>query len=104
MERLKKIFTHNKIQKLSALIVSSALWLFVMGSQDPAMNGSYNVSVSLANPSREYRVIYDDQYVKVEVETPKNLSQKQKELLRQFEGITEEKNYKKRKLFYGILS
>lgn len=65
MERFKKIFTHNKIQKLSALIVSSALWLFVMGSQDPAMNGSYNVSVSLANPSRDYRVIYDDQYVKV---------------------------------------
>lgn len=65
MERLKKIFTHNKIQKLSALTVSSALWLFVMGSQDPSMNGSYNVSVSLANPSREYRVVYDDQYVKV---------------------------------------
>lgn len=65
MERLKKIFTHNKIQKLSALTVAAALWLFVMGSQDPSMNGSYNVSVSLANPSREYRVIYEDQYVKV---------------------------------------
>ena len=67
MERFKKIFTHNKIQKFSALIVAAALWLFVMGSQDPAMNGSYNVSVSLANPSRDYRVIYDDQYVKVEL-------------------------------------
>ena len=67
MERLKKIFTHNKIQKLAALTVSVALWLFVMGSQDPVMDGSYNVSVSLANPSRDYRVIYDDQYVKVEL-------------------------------------
>lgn len=44
-----------------------------------------------------------DQYVKVEVETPKNLSQKQKELLRQFEGITEEKNYKKRKGFIDTM-
>lgn len=67
MERLKRVFTYNKIQKLCALTVSAALWLFVMGSQDPVMNGSYNVSVSLANPSRDYRVIYDDQYVKVEL-------------------------------------
>lgn len=67
MRRLRGFFTHNKIQKFSALVVSAALWLFVMGSQDPAMNGSYNVSVSLANPSRDYRVIYDDQYVKVEL-------------------------------------
>ena len=44
-----------------------------------------------------------DQYVKVEVETPKNLSQKQKELLREFEGITEEKNYKKRKGFIDTM-
>ena len=67
MRRLRGFFTHNKIQKFCALVVSAALWLFVMGSQDPAMNGSYNVSVSLANPSRDYRVIYDDQYVKVEL-------------------------------------
>ena len=44
-----------------------------------------------------------DQYVKVEVETPKNLSAKQKELLRQFEGITEEKNYRKRKGFIDTM-
>lgn len=40
-----------------------------------------------------------DQYVKVEVETPKNLTQRQKELLREFDGTIEEKNYKKRKGF-----
>ena len=67
MERLKGIFKHNKIQKLSALIISAALWLFVMGSQDPVMNGSYNVNVSLANPSRDYRVVFDEQSVKVEL-------------------------------------
>lgn len=44
-----------------------------------------------------------DQYVKIEVETPKNLSQKQKELLRQFDGITEEKNYRKRKGFIDTM-
>ena len=40
-----------------------------------------------------------DQFVKVEIETPKNLSQSQKDLLRQFDGTTGEKNYGKRKNF-----
>ena len=44
-----------------------------------------------------------DQYVKVEVETPKNLSQKQKELLRQFDGTIEAKNYKKRNGFIDTM-
>ena len=37
-----------------------------------------------------------DQYVKVRVEVPSNLTQKQKELLREFE---EDKNYKQKKSF-----
>ncbi len=41
-----------------------------------------------------------DQYVKVEVEVPKNLSQRQKEALRDFEAISEGKNYKRQKNFF----
>lgn len=44
-----------------------------------------------------------DQYVKVEVETPKNLTSKQRELLREFDGTMEEKNYKKRKGFIDTM-
>ncbi|MDD6735386.1 MAG: molecular chaperone DnaJ [Clostridiales bacterium] len=44
-----------------------------------------------------------DQLVKVEVETPKNLTQRQKELLREFDGMIEEKNYKKRKGFGDMM-
>jgi len=44
-----------------------------------------------------------DQYVTVEVETPKNLSQRQKELLREFDGTMEDKNYKKRKGFFDTM-
>lgn len=40
-----------------------------------------------------------DQYVKVVIEVPKNLSSKQKELIKEFEGITTDKNYSKRKGF-----
>ncbi len=44
-----------------------------------------------------------DQFVTVEVETPKNLTQKQKELLREFDGTIEEKNYKNRKGFIDMM-
>lgn len=40
-----------------------------------------------------------DEFVKVDVEVPKGLSQKQKELLREFEALSEGKNYKKKKSF-----
>ncbi len=41
-----------------------------------------------------------DQYVIVEIEIPKNLSQKQKEILREFDSETEIKHYKKQKGFF----
>jgi molecular chaperone DnaJ len=42
-----------------------------------------------------------DQFVKMNVEVPKNLSKKQKELLQQFDSTEEEKNYQKRKTFFS---
>lgn len=41
-----------------------------------------------------------DQYVRVVVEIPKNLNNKQKELVREFDSSTSEKNYAKRKSFF----
>ncbi len=44
-----------------------------------------------------------DQYVKVYIEVPKNLSKKQQELLHEFENSLSEKNYAKRKGFFDKL-
>ena len=41
-----------------------------------------------------------DQYVKIVIEVPKNLNNKQKDLLRQFEASVGDKNYQKRKGFF----
>lgn len=41
-----------------------------------------------------------DQYVTVNVETPKNLTQKQKDILKDFEKQTGDKNYKQHKTFF----
>ncbi len=42
-----------------------------------------------------------DQYVQVTVEVPKNLTEKQKDLLRQLDSDTGDKNYQKRKSFFS---
>ncbi len=41
-----------------------------------------------------------DQYVRVNVEVPTNLNNKQKDMLRDFENTTGDKNYAKRKSFF----
>lgn len=41
-----------------------------------------------------------DQYVRVTIEVPKNLSDRQKSILRDFDNATEDKNYTKRKSFF----
>ena len=40
-----------------------------------------------------------DQYVKVTIEVPRNLSKEQKDLLQQFETMASDKNYQRRKSF-----
>ena len=44
-----------------------------------------------------------DQYVRMTIEVPKNLNAKQKELIKQLDGTTSEKNYVKRKNFFDKL-
>ncbi len=41
-----------------------------------------------------------DQYVRIAIEIPRNLSQKQKKLLEEFDSESEDKNYQKRKSFF----
>ena len=44
-----------------------------------------------------------DQYVKVNIEVPRNLTGKQKEALKKFEELSSDKNYEKRKTFFEKL-
>lgn len=44
-----------------------------------------------------------DQYVKVTVEVPKNLTEKQKECLRQLDELSNDRNYQKRKGFFNTI-
>lgn len=42
-----------------------------------------------------------DQYVRITVEIPKNLNKKQQDILRQMDESTDDKNYQKKKTFFG---
>ena len=44
-----------------------------------------------------------DQYVKVSIEIPKNLTNQQKEILKEFDSNTSDRNYQKRKGFFEKL-
>ena len=44
-----------------------------------------------------------DQYVRVTVEVPKNLSEEQKKCLRDLDSLSSEKNYQKRKGFFNTI-
>ena len=50
-----------------------------------------------------HRTERGNQYVKIYVEVPKNLSKKQKDLLKEFESSLSEKNYEKRQSFFEKL-
>lgn len=52
---------------------------------------------------RLHRTDNGDQYVKVVVEVPKNLTKKQKDLLKAFEDSLSDKNYAKRQSFFEKL-
>ena len=66
-ERLIGILSRNKLKKFIALAVSFALWLFVMGVQNPVITGSYNLPVSVINVPQGYRAIYDEKKVRVKI-------------------------------------
>lgn len=44
-----------------------------------------------------------DQYVKVNIEVPRNLNAKQKDALKKFEDLSSDRNYEKRKSFFDKL-
>ena len=44
-----------------------------------------------------------DQYVKITIEVPRNLSQKQREILKEFDTHASEKNYQRRTSFFDKL-
>lgn len=59
-DKIKNILSRNKLRKVIALILSISLWVYVMGAQNPVIEDSYRVKVSLINNNPDaYRAEYD---------------------------------------------
>lgn len=72
LEQIKDAFRRNKIQKLVALLSSMILWFFVMDTQNPVINGSYDVPLSMANVPGGYKAVYVEQSIRVRLSAPRS--------------------------------
>ena len=71
-EQIKNTFRRNKIQKFVALISSMLLWFFVMDTQNPTINGSYDVPLTMANTPQGFKPIFTDQTIQVKLSAPRS--------------------------------
>lgn len=73
LEQIKNALQRNKLKKILALILSMALWVYVMGTQNPVIEDSYKVNVKLKNFSAEYGVFFNEnEEVKVILSAPRS--------------------------------
>ena len=72
IEQIKDALQRNKLKKFLALILSIALWVYVMGGQNPVIEDSYRVKVALRNNSSDYKSFFDEQEVRVRLSAPRS--------------------------------
>ncbi|MBR3747357.1 MAG: hypothetical protein IKN27_10410 [Selenomonadaceae bacterium] len=66
------IFAHNFIQKLLSLITAFMLWFFVMESQDPTIEGSYEVPVTISNAPYDFIAGCKEKTIHVKTVAPRS--------------------------------
>ena len=70
---LRGMVQHNLPIKTAALIVAVVLWLYVMNDQNPAIDGSYQVPVTIENAPEGYQLGSDTDKVTIRVRGPRSL-------------------------------
>ena len=72
MTRIIEIFCHNFLQKIIALAAAFFMWLFVMTEQDPEIEDSYVIPLTMSNVPYEFIAICDVKTVKIEASGPRS--------------------------------
>lgn len=70
--RIVSIFRRNLLKKIVALIAAFCMWVFVMADQDPAINGSYTLPLTISNAPYEFIALCDEKAVKIETRAPRS--------------------------------
>lgn len=66
-------FRRNLPEKCLALIVAIGCWIFVMNDQNPQIENTYTVPISIANAPDGYQISQDQEKVKIRVRAPRSL-------------------------------
>jgi len=72
MNALRDIVQHNLLVKICALVIAILLWLYVMNDQNPAIEGSYSIPVSMADAPDGYRMHASAETVTIRVRAPRS--------------------------------
>ena len=72
MTRIINIVRHNLAKKIIALVAAFFMWVFVMADQDPAIEGSYTVPLTISNTPYEFFAICEEKTIKVETRAPRS--------------------------------
>lgn len=66
------LFRRNLLKKLIALVAAFCMWVFVMTEQDPPIEGSYTVPLTISNAPYELMPIFADKTILIETRAPRS--------------------------------
>ncbi len=72
MTQILNLFRRNLLKKLIALIAAFFMWVFVMADQDPSIEGSYTVPLTMSNTPYELIAICDEKTIQIEARAPRS--------------------------------
>ena len=72
ISQINNLFRRNLLAKLSSIIAAILLWIIVMDNQNPVIEGSYTVPLSFTEVPEGYKVLHNDQSIKVNLRGPRS--------------------------------
>lgn len=72
MTRILDLFRRNALKKIIALVSAFLMWLFVMMEQDPEIEDSYTVPLTMSNVPYEFVAICETKTVKLDTRAPRS--------------------------------
>ena len=72
LTQILDLFRRNLLKKLIALVAAFWMWVFVMTDQDPPIDGSYTVPLTISNAPYELMPIFTDKTIIIETRAPRS--------------------------------
>ena len=72
MTRIINLFCHNFFKKIIALVAAFVMWFFVMIEQDPEIEDTYTVPLTMSNAPYEFIALCDVKTVTLDARAPRS--------------------------------